>query len=96
MAGTTGTDALSSWRPVIGIAWVAMTVFLVVLPDIIRWWRTSVTACWLRGRLGSVRATVASPFRLLRKRHTKTTAGAGASPTPAPVVPGHIEVTRGE
>jgi hypothetical protein len=66
---------------------LVLCVLFCAVPVVEKWWQRSCSAYWLRCRLIGVRATVAYLFRLLRKRPTKPTAGAGVSPTPAPAVP---------
>lgn len=66
----------------------AFALFVVFGPEARQRWRMSWARARLRCRINSLRTTLVSPFRLLRdqlrKRRTKTTAGAGATPTLLP------------
>jgi hypothetical protein len=71
----------NGWFPFAVISVFVVAPLIAALPEIIHWWRDSRTVfrlCWHVRR-------ILSPLRLLRKRPTKPTAGAGA-PTPAPAV----------
>jgi hypothetical protein len=66
---------------------IALTVAILGGRAIAYSWRNSPTADWLRWRATDLRAAMAYPFRLLRKRRPKTTAGAGAPTLLPPVAP---------
>jgi hypothetical protein len=73
---------------------LAVAATFCAVPIVEKWWRRSYAVLAFRAHARVLRQRLAYPFRLLRRQSPKTTAGAGASPTPAPAVPHDVEVPR--
>lgn len=68
---------------VCGVVVVALCLAILIgRENIVSWWEHSPTVDWLRWRAGAVRAALAWPLRLLRKRHTDISAETGVPRPP--------------